>query len=73
MRGDFGGANDFRIFRQARPWWTPTMAASTAYEAPYVGTAELVKPRARPRSVTRPLPVPATLRIKTVRQEGGER
>jgi LysM domain len=68
-RGDFGGANDFRIFRQARPLVDPDDGAILAYEAPYVGTAELVKAEGEAKVGTDTLPVPATLRIKTVRQE----
>lgn len=68
-RGDFGGANDFRIFRQARPLVDPDDGSILAYEAPYVGTAELVKPEGEAKVGDETLPVPATLRIKTVRQE----
>jgi hypothetical protein len=68
-RGDFAGANDFRIFRQARPLVDPDDGSILAYEAPYVGTAELVKPEGAAKVGDDSLPVPATLRIKTVRQE----
>jgi LysM repeat protein len=68
-RGDFGGANDFRLFRQARPLVDPDTQTVLAFEAPYVGTAELVRPASETQVGSDKLPVPATLRIKTVRQE----
>jgi hypothetical protein len=71
-RGDFGGATDFRIFRTARPLRDPATNEILGYEAPYVGTADLIRP-----GENRPLPngkteiVPATLMVKQVKEEVG--
>jgi LysM repeat protein len=43
--GDFGSATDFRVFRNARTLRDPTTQEILGYEAPYVGTAELVRRR----------------------------
>ncbi len=71
-RGDFGQASDFRVFRNTRPLVDPSTREILGYEAPYLGTAELIR-----GDQSQTLPdgkteiVPATLRIKTVRQEIG--
>lgn len=71
-RGDFAGATDFRIFRNARPLRDPATKEILGYEAPYVGTADLIRPaedRRLPDGKTEI--VPATLHIKQVKQEVG--
>ncbi|HEY0955486.1 MAG TPA: LysM domain-containing protein [Roseateles sp.] len=71
-RGDFAGATDFRIFRNARPLKDPTTQEILGYEAPYVGTADLIRAgedRQLPGGKTEV--VPATLQIKQVKQEVG--
>lgn len=71
-RGDFAGATDFRIFRNARPLRDPATKEILGYEAPYVGTADLTRPaedRRLPDGKTEI--VPATLQIKQVKQEVG--
>ncbi|MFT7721362.1 MAG: LysM domain-containing protein [Roseateles sp.] len=71
-RGDFGGATDFRIFRTARPLRDPATQEILGYEAPYVGTADLLRPaESRPRADGKAEAVPATLTIKQARQEVG--
>jgi LysM repeat protein len=71
-RGDFGGATDFRIFRTARPLLDPTTKEVLGYEAPYVGTADLVRPAEdRPNAQGKVDIVPATLRISLAKQEVG--
>ncbi|WIW00281.1 LysM peptidoglycan-binding domain-containing protein [Kinneretia aquatilis] len=71
-RGDLSQATDYRVFRNTRPLLDPSTKELLGYEAPYLGTAELTRP-----GQTTPLPdgkseiVPATLTIKSVRQEIG--
>jgi LysM repeat protein len=71
-RGDFAGATDFRIFRNARPLRDPATKEILGYEAPYVGTADLIR-AGEDRAVAdgKTEIVPATLRIKQVKQEAG--
>lgn len=71
-RGDFGGATDLRVFRTARPLVDPTTREILGYEAPYVGTADLIRP-GEDRKVANDKTeiVPATLRIKQAKQEIG--
>jgi len=72
VRGDLSQASDYRVFRSTRPLIDPSTGEILGYEAPYLGTAELTRP-----GQTTPLPdgksevVPATLTIKSVRQEIG--
>ncbi|MFG6416033.1 LysM peptidoglycan-binding domain-containing protein [Roseateles sp. DC23W] len=71
-RGDFGGVTDFRVFRNARPLRDPTTKEILGYEAPYVGTADLIRPAAdRKTPDGKTEIVPATLMIKDVKQEVG--
>lgn len=71
-RGDFGGATDFRIFRNARPLRDPATKEILGYEAPYVGTADLVRAGGEAADGDgKAQAVPATLRIKQVKQEAG--
>lgn len=71
-RGDLSQASDYRVFRSTRPLRDPSTGEILGYEAPYLGTAELTRPEH-----SSPLPdgtsevVPATLTIKSVRQEIG--
>lgn len=71
VRGELGGARDFRIFREARPMLDPLTRELLGYEGQYVGTAELLR-----SGGTAPTAdgngqdiVPATFTIKTIRQE----
>lgn len=71
-RGDFGGVTEFRIFRTAKPLRDPGTGEVLAYEAPYVGRAELTRPASEQADGNgKPLPVPATLLIRQVREEVG--
>lgn len=71
-RGDFAGATDFRIFRTTRPLVDPATREILGYEAPYVGTAELVRPgENRPAAGGTSEIIPATLRVKLAKQEVG--
>jgi len=72
VRGDFGQSSEFRVFRNTRPLVDPSTREILGYEAPYLGTADLIR-----ADQSQQLPdgkteiVPATVRIKTVRQEIG--
>lgn len=71
-RGDLSQATDYRLFRNATPLRDPTTHEILGYEAPYLGTAELIRPggtldAANGKSEI----VPATLQIRTVKQEVG--
>jgi hypothetical protein len=73
VRGDLGGAREFRIFREARPLTDPVTGEVLGYEGQYVGAADLVR-----AGGTAPAPggegtdiVPATFTIRSVRQEAG--
>jgi hypothetical protein len=71
-RGDFGGATDFRVFRTSRPIVDPATKETLGYEAPYVGTADLIRPAEDRRTPDGRIEiVPATLQIKQVKQEVG--
>ncbi len=71
-RGDFGGATDFRIFRQATPLKDPTTGEILGYEGVYVGQAEVVAPATTQKDAKgHDEIVPATLKIRGVRQETG--
>ena len=73
VRGDLGGARDFRLFREPKPLLDPVTRELLGYEATYVGTAEFVRdggllPAADGKSS---LVVPATFRINDTRLEAG--
>ena len=69
-RGDFGKNTVFRIFRQAKPLKDPSTGEILGYEAPYVGTAELVRPgQVRVANSGDSEIVPDTLMVTSIRQE----
>jgi len=71
-RGDLSQASDYRVFRQTRPLIDPSTHEVLGYEAPYLGTAELIRQAETPTNAEGKTEiVPATLAIKTVRQEIG--
>lgn len=71
-RGDFGSSTDFRILRTSRVLRDPSTNEILGYEAPYVGAADLIRPaEERTRADGKPEIVPATLRIRQVKQEVG--
>ena len=72
VRGDLGGARDFRLFREARPLLDPQSREVLGYEARFVGTAEFVRAgESRPDADGKEVVVPATFTVKTVRLEAG--
>lgn len=73
VRGETGGAREFRIFREARPLHDPVTREVLGYEGSYVGQAELLRaggsvPSADGKSQEI---VPATFVIKGIREEAG--
>lgn len=66
VRGDLGGARDFRLFRELKPLTDPETREVLGFEGRYVGTAELVQPE-QPGAVV----IPATFRIASTRLEAG--
>jgi hypothetical protein len=73
VRGELGGAREFRIFREAMALRDPDTQELLGYEAPYVGTAELLRAAgsAPGREGEGPMIVPATFRVGDIRQEAG--
>lgn len=72
VRGDLGGARDFRLFRQPKALLDPGTREILGYEAVYVGTADFV--RAGEDQVGKdgkPLVVPDTFRVRDIRLEAG--
>ena len=72
VRGDLGGARDFRVFREARPLLDPQTREILGYEARYVGTAGLERAAEdRVGANGKPEIVPASFRINDLRLEAG--
>jgi LysM repeat protein len=71
-RGDLSQASDYRVFRQARPLRDPASGEVLGYEAPYLGTAELIRAAEERKLADGKVDiVPATLTVRTVRKEIG--
>ena len=73
VRGDLGGARDFRLFRQPLPLVDPDTKQVLGFEATYVGTAEYVReggmvPAADGKAA---LAVPSTFTVSSTRLEAG--
>ena len=72
VRGDLGGARDFRLFREPRPLLDPETREILGYEARYVGTAGFERAgEDRIGANGKPEIVPATFRINDLRLEAG--
>ncbi|WP_442968235.1 LysM peptidoglycan-binding domain-containing protein [Pseudorhodoferax sp.] len=72
VRGDLGGARDFRLFRQPRPLLDPITKEVLGFEGTYVGTAEFVRDGGMlPAPDGKAVVVPATFRISGTRLEAG--
>ena len=70
--GELTQAVDYRVFRSTRPLRDPTTGEILGYEAPYLGTAELIRAdQSRSLADGKLEIIPATLRIKSVKQEIG--
>jgi LysM repeat protein len=72
VRGELGGARDFRLFREPRPLLDPETRQVLGYEATYVGTAEFVRDGGLAAGADgKPVLVPATFTISGTRLEAG--
>ena len=72
VRGDLGGARDFRLFREPRPLVDPQTRQILGYEARYVGSAELLRPaEERIGASGKPEIVPASFVVSSARLEAG--
>jgi hypothetical protein len=72
VRGDLGGARDFRLFREPRPMLDPVSREVLGYEARFVGTAEFVRAgEERAGAGGASELVPATFRVASTRLEAG--
>ena len=69
VRGDLGGARDFRIFRQARALRDPDTGEVLGHEGVYVGTAQFVREGQARTGAESAAPVPDTFTITGTRQE----
>jgi hypothetical protein len=70
VRGELGGASDFRIFREPKPLKDPTTGEVLGYEAVYVGATEAVRPgETRTDKNGKPEIIPATFSVTSIRQE----
>ncbi|MEO5735048.1 MAG: LysM domain-containing protein [Rubrivivax sp.] len=72
VRGDRGGANDFRLFRELTPLVDPESREVLGYEGRYVGTAEFQRPGQLATDIDgKSVVVPDTYRISSNRLEAG--
>jgi hypothetical protein len=70
VRGDLGGAHDFRLFREPRPLTDPVTGEVLGYEARFVGGAEYVRAgETRTDAAGQVEIVPATVVISSTRLE----
>ena len=70
VRGDLGGARDFRLFRQPVPMLDPDTREVLGYEARFVGTAENTRAaEERAGANGQPETVPATFVVTSTRLE----
>jgi hypothetical protein len=68
VRGDLGGQRDFRLFREPTPLFDVDTKELLGYEARYVGQAEFLRAGMESQTADgKPLIVPSTIRIKTIR------
>ena len=68
--GDVGQSSGYRLFREPKPLYDFDTKELLGYEARYVGTAEFVRPGAQSVEPNgKPLIVPATVAIQSVRME----
>lgn len=72
VRGELGGARDFRLFRELKPLIDPLTLEVLGHEGRFVGTAEYVRPGdtfVDPKG--QGLVVPATFKVTSTRLEAG--
>ena len=72
VRGELGGARDFRLFREPKPMVDPQTRQVLGYEATYVGTAEFVRDGGMmPGPDGKSVIVPSTFTVLSTRLEAG--
>jgi LysM repeat protein len=74
VRGDLRGARDFTLYRESKPLADPATREVLGFEGRYVGTAEYLRagtPGEAGEGDAARLPVPATFRMTSARQEAG--
>jgi LysM repeat protein len=71
VRGDLGGARDFRLFRELVPLRDPLTSEVLGFEGRYVGTAEVTRPAETTPVAGKSMLVPATFRVTSTRLEAG--
>jgi LysM repeat protein len=71
VRGDLGGARDFRLFRELMPLRDPLTSEVLGFEGRYVGTAEVTRAAETASAAGKSLIVPATFRVTSTRLEAG--
>ena len=72
VRGDLGGARDFRLFREPKPLTDPVTRELLGYEGTYVGTAEFMRDGGlAPAGDGKSVVVPASFQIISTRLEAG--
>ena len=72
VRGELGGARDFRLFRELKPLADPVTGEVLGYEGRYVGTAEYTRPgEILANEKGKGVVVPASFRITSTRLEAG--
>ncbi len=72
VRGDLGGARDFRLFRELKPLVDPVTKEVLGWEGRYVGTAEYLRAGVEATAATggdKAAVVPATFQITSTRLE----
>ena len=69
VRGELGGARDFRLFRELVPLRDPISSEVLGYEGRYVGTAEVTRPAETTAVAGKPMIVPASFRVTSTRLE----
>jgi LysM repeat protein len=67
--GDVNLSSGYRLFREPQPLYDFDTKELLGYEARYVGTADFVRPGRTYEEAGRPVVVPATVSIKSVRVE----
>ncbi len=67
--GDVNPSSGYRLFREPQPLYDFDSKELLGYEARYVGTADFVRPGRTYEEAGRPVVVPATVSIKSVRVE----
>ena len=72
VRGELGGASDFRLFRELKPLLDPLTREVLGYEGRFVGTAQLLRPADMQSTPDgKGLVVPASFRVTSTRLEAG--